>query len=523
MQSEIKNIVIVGGGTAGWLTAGLIAAKHQQLEHRTVTITVVESPNIQPIGVGEGTWPSMRDTLKRIGIEESQLFTCCDASFKQASKFINWTNATQAEFEQSQGVVEHTYYHPFSLPTGTSEFNLGSLIGPQVSQKFAEQVCFQTILCELNLAPKNMSLKGYEYIANYGYHLDATKFSELLKNHCVNQLNVKHVVSHITEVINNDEGDIAHVATQTHGNVSGDLFIDCSGAQSLLLGKHFNVPFCSQKHVLFNDSALAAQVPYQHEDDPIASCTLSTAQRSGWIWNIGLQSRRGIGYVYSSQHSSDSEAEEELRKYIASLNNGSDTPIRKLSFNPGYYEKFWHRNCVAVGMSAGFIEPLEASALAMIEQAAQMISEQLPKTKRTMQITAKRFNSTFNQHWQQIIEFLKLHYVLSSRNDSDYWIENKASSSIPESLQEMLELWKYQAPSSYDVPHAKPLFPAASYQYILYGMQTSASCSVLSDIKDDTVNKLLLDVQKKRQTLAAFLDPNRVLINKIKQFGLATI
>ncbi|XQW86490.1 tryptophan halogenase family protein [Thalassotalea piscium] len=538
MQSEIKNIVIVGGGTAGWLTAGLIAAKHTQDQPADttlspITITLVESPNVPTIGVGEGTWPSMRETLKKIGINEAELFSCCDASFKQASKFIDWQKSpiSHNNINNAFNETKRAYYHPFSLPQGTAQFDLASVVGSLTTsdsstQSFAQQVCYQSILCEQNLAPKQITVKAYDYIANYGYHLDAGKFSLLLKDHCIKKLKVNYVSAHIVAVNNDDMGDIASLSTQDNGEIQGDLFIDCSGAQSLLLGQHFGIPFCSQKAKLFNDTALAVQVPYEHQDSPIASCTLSTAQKSGWIWNIGLQSRCGVGYVYSSQHTSDTLAENELEQYLNSLshtNKNSEYSIRKLSFNPGFYEKFWHRNCVAVGMSAGFIEPLEASALAMVEQAAQMISEQLPVTKRHMAITAKRFNEKFTKHWQQIIEFLKLHYVLSERDDSSYWLDNRESSSIPDSLQDMLELWKYQTPSSYDIAHHNPLFPAASYQYVLYGMNFKTHARQVYNGKHAQIQRALADVQHKRQQLSKVIESNRTLINKIKQYGLATI
>jgi len=541
MKSEIKNIVIIGGGTAGWITAGLLAAKHTKKSSSSLTpainITVVESPNVSPIGVGEGTWPSMRETLKTIGIDEVDLFLHCDASFKQASKFMHWGTSPNKKNINDLKNDKSAYYHPFSLPVNVNNFCVGSLIGEQRSsntdhqqyaqqwnQTFADQVCYQSILAEKNLAPKLITNKAYDYIANYGYHFDASKFSELLKNHCINKLNVKHVLSHITAVHNDDNNNIAYVVTDTQGNIYGDLFIDCSGAQSLLLGKHYKIPFCSKENILFNNTALAVQIPYKNSDDSIASCTHSTAQTAGWIWDIGLQTRRGIGHVYSSEYTTDSAAEDELYQYIErlSLADRADISVRKLSFTPGYYEKFWHQNCVAVGMSAGFIEPLEASALAMIEQAAQMISDQLPATTKTMAITAKRFNDKFTQHWQQIIEFLKLHYVLSKRDDSPYWLDNRSESSIPESLQNMLELWKYQAPSKYDIPQASPLFPAASYQYVLYGMNFETKTNRYTE-EDALIDFALKDVQNKRQKLVQVLEPNRVLINKIKQYGLAKI
>jgi hypothetical protein len=320
MQVEINNIVIVGGGTAGWITAGLLAAKYAKSKPSSINITLVESPDIPTIGVGEGTWPSMRETLKAIGIDEADLFLHCDASFKQASKFIDW----EKESFRQKCKADRYYYHPFSLPFVDNGFDLGVVVGENFSESehaysFVQQVCYQSILCEKNLSPKLITTKAYDYIANYGYHINATKFSELLKNHCINKLNVKHVLSHITQVHNNDKNNIAFISTVSQGDIYGDLFIDCTGAQSLLLGKHYKIPFCSQKKILFNDTALAVQIPYESANSPIASCTHSTALTAGWIWDIALQSRRGVGYVYSSQHLTDIQAETELDQYIKQI------------------------------------------------------------------------------------------------------------------------------------------------------------------------------------------------------------
>ena len=178
------------------------------------------------------------------------------------------------------------------------------------------------------------------------------------------------------------------------------------------------MPFRSQKHVLFNDTALALQIPYADENSPIASQTISTAQSNGWIWDIGLPTRRGVGHVYSSAHTSDDAAEVRVARTTSSALAGRKTAAapRKLTFNPGYREKFWHRNCVAIGLSAGFIEPLEASALALVELSAAMLSDEMPATRATMDIVARRFNDSFTYRWARVIDFLKMHYVLTQRS-----------------------------------------------------------------------------------------------------------
>ena len=508
MDKAVKKIVIVGGGSAGWLTAGVLAAEHNIAEHHSLEITLIESPDVKTIGVGEGTWPSMRNTLDKIGITELEFIQQCDASFKQGSKFINWRTGKNDEF----------YYHPFMTPDGYTQVNLQAHWQEKhPDQSFAQTVNMQHYVCEAGLAPKQLATPDYAGVTNYGYHLDAGKFSTLLQKHCTTKLAVKHVIAHIDQVISSPCGDIEKLSTRDGQTIMGDLFIDCSGSSGLLINKHFNIPFIKQDNVLFNNCALATQVPYSQQSN-IASATLSTAQTSGWIWDIGLPTRRGVGHTYSSSHTSDTDAEQQLRRYIANSIGDKESEklsIRKLNFMPGYREKFWHKNCVAVGMSAGFIEPLEASALAMIELSITMISEQLPQTRQQMDIVAKRFNSRFSYRWQRVIEFLKLHYILSERRDSEYWRDNQSASCIPERLAELMQLWRYQPPSRYDFIENEEVFPSASYQYVLYGMgyRTQPRDHQTQFENNKIAEQLFAKVQMQKNQCLQGLPTNQALIN----------
>ncbi len=519
MSEVVRNVVIVGGGTAGWLTAGIIAAEHETRSGKGINVTLVESPEVNIIGVGEGTWPSMRDTLAKIGINETDLFRECDASFKQGVKFSKWVT----------GDEDDHYYHPFVLPEGYTKTDLVFSWQKQRDKiSFADAVSYQGYLCRENRAPKLISTPEYAGVANYGYHLDAFKLGQLLQKHCVEKLGVKHVVDHIIHINDAVNGDIASVTTKEEGDIDGDLFIDCSGMSSILLGKHLNVPFISKKHILFNDSALAVHLPYPDDSSPIMSHTGAVAQKSGWIWDIGLPTRRGVGYVYSSEHSNDHDAEIELRTYIESLIDKSQADklsVRKLSFTPGHREKFWYKNCVAIGMSAGFLEPLEASALVLVELAATKISKEMPTNRQTMQILAKRFNKQFTYRWERIIAFLKMHYVLSKRVDTEFWKDNYKPETLPESLQELLTLWKYQPPAPHDFHCAQEIFPSASWQYILYGMgfTTEENSSSRKFVNKEQANHFFNEnIQKTRKYLSA-LPTNRELIDRIKQYGMQKI
>lgn len=511
MDKVIKKIVIVGGGSAGWITAGTIAAQYAKQPNSLFEITLIESPQVSSIGVGEGTWPSIRNTLERIGINESAFLQCCDASFKQGSKFIGWNNGRKDDY----------YYHPFMTPKGYGHVDLYSHWQTyHKEQAFADAINIQSHVCQAGLAPKQLSTPDYAAVTNYGYHLDAKKFAALLKEHCINTLGVKHLYDHIDSIESDNTGDIHKLQTKEHGCIHGDLFVDCTGHLSLLLGKHFEIPLINKENILFNNSALAVQVPYESLNENIASATLSTAQEAGWIWDIGLTSRRGVGYTYSDKYITDEKAEQALRRYLkCSISDelSQSLAVKKISFTPGYREKFWHKNCVAIGMSSGFIEPLEASALAMIELSSSMLGEELPTTRAHMDIIAKRYNKRFTYRWERVIEFLKLHYVLSQRTDSNYWLENKKDSSIPERLKSLLSLWQYQSPSRYDFIQNEEIFPSASYQYILYGMGFKTQQRVTPSSRQNTpaLAKLFDEVKTQQAQYLAALPANRTLLSQL--------
>jgi glycine/D-amino acid oxidase-like deaminating enzyme len=519
MENRVSNIVVIGGGSAGWLTAATLAAEFKS-GPGGIKVTLVESDETRAIGVGEGTWPSMRTTLEKIGISETDFIRECDASFKQGSKFIGWVNGGK-----------ESYYHPFSLPQGYSELNLADFWFPYRNRiSFADAVSPQLQVCERHLAPKQISAPDYACTLNYGYHLDAIKFARLLRKHAVEKLGVLHLIDHVAEIKSKPDGDIASVHCKKHGEITGDLFIDCSGFASLLLGRHYGIPFVEKKHVLFNDRALAVQVPYASADDPIASVTLATAQSAGWVWDIGLPTRRGTGYVYSSSHITEETAREELRRYLAATNGDAsvaDLPVRLIEINPGYRKTFWHKNCVAIGLSAGFLEPLEASALVLVELGAKMLAEQMPANRQVMDIVARRYNDKFLFRWQQVIAFLKLHYVLSQRTDSQYWLDNRSPESIPEELIEQLALWRSRSPWHRDETHVDEMFPSASYQYVLYGMGFETEAGLVqrraTSFRQQHARDLFELNQRTVGKYLANLPSNRQLVEQVHQKGFSRI
>jgi tryptophan 7-halogenase len=517
MTHPIRSICVVGGGTAGWLTAGIIAARHAGDSDRGLKITLVESESIGIIGVGEGTWPTMRTTLKKMGIAETDFFRECNASFKQGAKFARWVTGQESDY----------YYHPLMLPEGFPSLDLAPFWTKYSDEhahapSFSDAVCFQEAVCELGLAPKLITSAEYAGVANYAYHLDAGRFAAFIRQHCVKNLRVRHVIDEITAVVKNAAGDIDYVETSKSGRLGGDLFIDASGFRSLLLGEALGVPFVNCSDVLFIDRALAVQVPYDDEQSDIVPHTLATAQKHGWIWDIGLQSRRGVGYVFSSNHTTTDAALTELRAYVGDRHR--DLQPREIKIVAGHRQTFWQGNCVAVGLSGGFLEPLEASALVLIELSADMISTMMPATRETMDIVARRFNQATRYRWSRIIDFLKLHYILSKRTDSKFWIDNRAPDSIPESLQEQMALWRYRAPGDQDFMSNCEMFPAASYQYVLFGMGFRMEVGNLPlDRGFGMAQRAFTQNETLKLKWTKALPKNRDLINRIKEYGLRKI
>ncbi|RXD06676.1 tryptophan 7-halogenase [Sphingomonas sp. UV9] len=519
-QGAVRTVVVVGGGSAGWLTACRLAAQSVR-SGSDLSVLLVESATVPSVGVGEGTWPTMRNTLRKIGIDETTFIRSCDATLKQGARFAGWTDGSAGD----------AYYHPLNPPVGVGEIDVApywlglpgsdAQIGAE-GISFADWVDYQSTLCDAGLAPKTITAPEYGGHANYAYHLDAGKFATMLREHAVGSLGVEHVVGDVVRANLADNGDIRDVELVDGRTLAGDLFVDCSGFSALLIGGVYDVPFRSCRHILFADRALAMQVPYQGEDDPIACHTISTAQDAGWIWDIGLWTRRGVGHVYSSAYTSDDEAEAALRRYVGPVADA--LPVRRIAFEPGHRERFWQNNCVAIGLSAGFLEPLEASALMLIETSLDALVDRLPQTRSAMDAIARQFNETFAHHWQRIIEFLKLHYVITQRRDTAFWRDNAAAASIPEGLQERLDLWTHHSPAAQDFAHAREVFSWPSYQYVLHGMRFGGRYrGAPATAEGATVAALVARNDRVRAELVRKSPRHRDLLRAVREHGLQRV
>ena len=449
MAGEFDRLVIVGGGTAGWLSACLLAASRPELD-----VTLVEAPDIPTIGVGEGTWPTLRDTLATIGIDEATFLETCDASFKQGSRFDGWVDGAPAD----------SYYHPFTPPApGSIADLLTAWAAEGGATSFADVASPQAAICDRDLAPRQRGMPPYAGALNYGYHLDAAKLGAMLAEYGVAKLGVTHRHGHVRAFERGADGLVSRLVLDDGGTIHGDFFIDCTGMAAALIGGELGVGWVDRSDVSFNDRALAVQVPTAPAS-AIASQTIGTAHRAGWLWDIALPTRRGIGCVYSSRFLGDDEAETILRDYVAAKLPGADLAAlapRQLRFATGHREKFWDGNCLAIGLSAGFIEPLEASAIVLIELSAKALAEAYPQSRAALPRLAERFNALFRYRWDRIVDFLKLHYVLSRRSEP-YWRAQRDPATIPDSLAGQLELWRDHAPSPADFPQVEEIFSAAT-------------------------------------------------------------
>lgn len=516
MNNEMRHIVVVGGGTAGWLTACILASKLNTRSNHQLKISLIESPDIPTIGVGEGTVPTMRQTLKLIGVSESDFIKHCDATFKQSIKFIDWLNVPD-------GNKHHYYHHLFNYPK-TPGFDLTPywLMGDK-NLNYANAITNQELACEHFLSPKKITQKEYDGLHEYAYHLDASKFAQFLSKHAVDNLGIEHLQSTIIDVSLKENGNIDELETDSLGKISGDFYIDCSGFRSRLSGQALGVEFIDKGHQLFVNKAVAMQVPYKDQEQEIPPFTLATAKEAGWIWDIGLSKRRGVGHVYSTDFISDDKAEQLLRDYVG--DECTDIESRKIPMRIGYRSKFWHKNCVAIGLSAGFVEPLEATAILIVEATAKLLAEKLPIYNNEGDYGQNSFNKITRYAWDRVFDFIKLHYYLSKREDNLFWVNNRDPDTVSDALLDKLEHWKTHIPCQSDFFSKYEVFQLENYQYVLYGMnyQTDLRGSLQQYPYKNEAQKFINQLNSSSELIARQLESHRKTINQIKQHGLNKI
>lgn len=511
VMSRLQKILIVGGGTAGWLSACYLAKTLNANAPGSVQVELVESPNIGALGVGEGTFPSLRGTLSAIGLDERRFLVGAGATFKQGVHFVDWVRPPDT-------AGAHHYFHPFSLPSqrpgGPELLPYWLLGGAPGSTPFAGAVTMQQRIVEAGRAPKRATDADYQGPMNYAYHFDAARFAAVLVEHG-ESLGVKRHLATVERAELDGQGAIAAVVTTELGRLRADLYIDCTGMRATLIGDALASPFRSLRDHLFCDRAVAMQVPYATPDAPIRPYTVSTAQASGWIWDIGLQQRRGTGHVYSSRHTDADQAEQVIRGYLGPA--AEKLEARHIGFEPGYRPEPWRQNCVAVGLSNGVVEPLESTGIALIELGAYLIAHLLPGDSSDMRGTARLFNQMMSARYERILDFIKLHYAISKRRDSSFWIDNTDPSSIPASLQDRLAMWRHRPPHRLDFVTDLEMFLPASWQYILYGMEFETDLEGMRSAwpRFEEAQREMATIRQVAEHAVADLPPHRELVEQL--------
>lgn len=451
-----KKILIVGGGTAGWMTAHILAFS---LHKHNFEISVIESPDIQPIGVGEGSTPALKIFFDKMGIKESEWMPACNATYKCGITFKDWS--TKPGFE--------SYFHPFAsqidiqtLPTFIRN-SQARLQGLEVEAR-PSQFFLSSYLAKNNLAP--IAHNEFPAIMPYGYHFDSHLVGQFLIEKAVAR-GVIHHKGTIEHVALDTDGGIDTLTTKDQQQFKADFYIDCTGFSSLLSQSTLNTPFVSYAAELYNDAAVAMPTEI---GDSVPSQTISTALKNGWAWQIPLLNRFGNGYVYSSKYCSADEAEIELRQHLNLLN--SSVEARHLKMKVGRVEKSWNKNVLAVGLSQGFIEPLEATALHLIQQTVSLFSHcyiegNFTNTQETT------FNQCINEQFDKTKDYIVAHYKTNSRDDSDYWRDNRENTQHTSvSLHNILECWHNKQDLSAEIKRQKieNFYPVSSWYCLMSGM-----------------------------------------------------
>lgn len=439
----LSSILVVGGGIAGWLAATYL----QRALGNSVRITLVESPDIPRIGVGEATVSTLRHTMNFLGFQDHEWMPRCNATFKAAIRFEQWNRPA------SEG-PEH-FYHPFfprhepgygSLPAWFPEVGDGiSLLQFWHARKllgdttpFAYAVFPGPHLCDAARAPARLGETDYQIPT--AYHLDATALAGFLSEVGVER-GIQRELGHVRHVVRREDGSIVGVELGEGRRLEADLFIDCTGFRSVLLGQALAEPFTSDAGFLACNRAVATRP--RNADGPLKPYTGARAASAGWIWETPLFHRAGVGYVFSDSFLSPEAAAAELREYLGDRHQ--DEPIRTLSFEPGRRQRSWVHNCVAIGLSSNFIEPLESTTIFLIEYALANLVALLPD-RDFSPARSRRYNSIMQSMYEEIRDFIVLHYVGAKRRDTGFWQDVTQSARIPDSLRERLEFFAENPP-----------------------------------------------------------------------------
>lgn len=467
-----KSIVIVGGGTAGWMTAS-----HLKKALPGLDITLVESANIKTVGVGEATFSTVKLFFDFLGLEEHEWMPHCNATYKLAIKFVNW-RADGGHF-----------FHPFQRYDIVDGFNMGEWwLKLKKGEEPFDYACFTIpAMCDAQRSPRYLDGRVFddkvqEYFTvdfrgkknilaehkvqyPYAYHFDASLLAKFLEGYGT-QRGVRRVVDDVAEVKLREDGGISHIVTKEHGEIHGDLFVDCTGFRGMLINQTLGEPFISFSESLLCDRAIALQVPKDIKKDGLNPFTQATALSSGWVWTIPLYGRTGTGYVYSSRFISPEDAEKEFRAHLGPESDG--LPANHIKMRIGRCRNSWVKNCVAIGLASGFVEPLESTGIFFIQNGIEELVNHLPANGFEEE-AVRSYNRVVGDCIDGVRDFLILHYRTTDRNDNEFWRATK-SLQVSDELEERFRLWKKRLPNARNINTKFHGFDPYSYSVMLLGL-----------------------------------------------------
>ena len=486
MKALPQDIVIVGGGTAGWMSACYLARAIELNSANSKLpppkITLLESADISTVGVGEGSTPYLRYFFDYLGINESAWMQHCNATYKMGISFEKWTQN------------EDSYFHPFfsslDMPTADMYFSA-------VNKRRAGEACdvnpshYFTAAQMVNegITPQAISSKAK---LDYAYHFDAGLLGDFLKQYAL-QKGISYKIGTVEEIVT-DEARIKHIVLSNGEKLSADLFVDCSGFRGLLGKQALARPFKSYADTLFNDAAVAIPSP-PIQQPTHALQTRSIALKHGWQWHIPLTNRTGNGYVYSSAFCSASQAEEELRQILISTNSETteqQQDARHLTMQVGRLDEHWQGNCLCIGLSQGFIEPLEATALMLVQYALHHFVDCWQSESGN---GVAHYNAEMNRMFDGIRDYIAAHYYLTTRTDTPYWKACQTDMAVPDTLAYLLDAWDKGASFEHALNEVdnKLVYLRPSWYCIFAGMQRFKHNSLNAN---EVVNAQALNIMK---------------------------
>jgi tryptophan halogenase len=413
MSKRINKIVVVGGGSAGWMTASTIIKQFPNMD-----VSVVESPNVPTVGVGESTIGGINNWMNLIGVVDTDFMKETDASYKLSIRFTDF-------YRKGSG----SFHYPFGVPNlegnleGKNDWYYKKHIYPDTpNSDYAECMYSNMALVEANKIPTDDRLEGFVFGRDTAYHFDATKYGAWLRDKICIPNGVKHISAEVTKVNTNQSDGIESLVLDNGELITADLFIDCTGFKSLLLADALNEPFTSYSDILPNNSAWATRPQYTNKEEQLNTYTDCHAIGNGWVWTIPLWSRIGTGYVYSDKYISDEGALQEFKEHLTSKGfDAENLEYKNIKMRVGIHERVWVKNVAAIGLSAGFIEPLESNGLFTVHEFVTKLCRTINRDQYVSQTDIDAYNSACKQQFKSFAEFVAMHYAFSHRDDTEYW------------------------------------------------------------------------------------------------------